>query len=215
MLPPTELLPLGKIVALVSDGTEMGRLCSVLALWEQLRPFASGLPRSPKSPPSGSSTSCRTGSPGPASCLSTGPAASTPAGFSSFGGRRRSSRTIRGASCAASSTPTAGGLNHVTVKGRDYAYPRYQFSNRSDDIRALFTYAWDLVGIEWASLGPLAHLRGAARERGPPRRVRRSQDLAHLPLHPLRQKRLADLRVAAVARYQLLALQRLQRLLHR
>jgi hypothetical protein len=38
---------------------------------------------------------------------------------------------------------------------------------------------------------------------------------AHLPLHPLRQKRLNDLRVAAVPRYQLLALQRLQRLLDR
>jgi Homeodomain-like domain len=45
------------------------------------------------------------------------------------------------------------GLNRVTVKGRDYAYPRYQFSNRSDDIRALFTYACDLVGIEWRPWG--------------------------------------------------------------
>jgi hypothetical protein len=35
------------------------------------------------------------------------------------------------------------------VKGRDYAYPRYQFSNRSDDIRRLFTYACDLLGIAW------------------------------------------------------------------
>jgi hypothetical protein len=45
------------------------------------------------------------------------------------------------------------GLNRVTVKGRDYAYPRYQFSNRSDDIRALFTHACDLVGIEWRPWG--------------------------------------------------------------
>ena len=45
------------------------------------------------------------------------------------------------------------GLNRVTVKGRDYAYPRYQFSNRSDDIRALFTYACDLVGVEWRPWG--------------------------------------------------------------
>jgi hypothetical protein len=44
-------------------------------------------------------------------------------------------------------------LNRVTVKGRDYAYPRYQFSNRSDDIRALFNYACDLVGIEWRPWG--------------------------------------------------------------
>jgi hypothetical protein len=41
------------------------------------------------------------------------------------------------------------GLNRVRVKGKDYAYPRYQFSNRSDDIRGLFTYACDRLGIEW------------------------------------------------------------------
>ena len=45
------------------------------------------------------------------------------------------------------------GLNKVHVKGRDYAYPRYQFSNRSDDIRQLFTYACDLVGIAWRPWG--------------------------------------------------------------
>jgi hypothetical protein len=45
------------------------------------------------------------------------------------------------------------GLNRVHVKGRDYAYPRYQFSNRSDDIRQLFTYACDLAGIEWRPWG--------------------------------------------------------------
>jgi hypothetical protein len=45
------------------------------------------------------------------------------------------------------------GLNRVTVKGREYAYPRYQFSNRSDDIRTLFTYARELVGIEWRPWG--------------------------------------------------------------
>jgi hypothetical protein len=41
------------------------------------------------------------------------------------------------------------GLNRVRVKGRDYAYPRYQFSNRSDDIRRLFTGACDELGVEW------------------------------------------------------------------
>jgi hypothetical protein len=45
------------------------------------------------------------------------------------------------------------GLNKVHVKGRDYEYPRYQFSNRSDDIRQLFTYACDLVGIAWRPWG--------------------------------------------------------------
>lgn len=41
------------------------------------------------------------------------------------------------------------GLNRIRVKGHDYAYPRYQFSNRSDDIRALFTDACDRLGIAW------------------------------------------------------------------
>ena len=45
------------------------------------------------------------------------------------------------------------GLNRVTVKGRDYAYPRYQFSNRSDDIRRLFTDTCDQLGIEWRRWG--------------------------------------------------------------
>jgi hypothetical protein len=41
------------------------------------------------------------------------------------------------------------GFNRVHVKGRDYAYPRYQFSNRSDDIRQLFTDTCDKLGVEW------------------------------------------------------------------
>lgn len=45
------------------------------------------------------------------------------------------------------------GLNRVRVKGRDYAYPRYQFSNRSDDIRRLFTDTCDLMGIAWRPWG--------------------------------------------------------------
>jgi Homeodomain-like domain-containing protein len=45
------------------------------------------------------------------------------------------------------------GLNRVRVKGRDYAYPRYQFSNRSDDIRRLFTDACDALGVRWRRWG--------------------------------------------------------------
>lgn len=41
------------------------------------------------------------------------------------------------------------GLNRVHVKGKDYAYPRYQFSSRSDDIRRLFTDTCDKLGVEW------------------------------------------------------------------
>jgi len=45
------------------------------------------------------------------------------------------------------------GLNRVFVKGRRYAYPRYQFSNRSADIRRIFTDACDLIGVEWRPWG--------------------------------------------------------------
>lgn len=53
------------------------------------------------------------------------------------------------------------GLNRVRVKGKDYAYPRYQFSNRSQDIKALFTWACDLMAIEWRPWG--AHHISVAR----------------------------------------------------
>ncbi len=41
------------------------------------------------------------------------------------------------------------GWNNVVSKGKRYRYPRYQFSNRSDDIRKLFCDACDLLGVEW------------------------------------------------------------------
>jgi hypothetical protein len=37
----------------------------------------------------------------------------------------------------------------VHVKGRTTSYPGYQFSNRSDDIRRLFTDTCEKLGIEW------------------------------------------------------------------
>ncbi|MEX2196794.1 MAG: hypothetical protein WD844_16055 [Thermoleophilaceae bacterium] len=45
------------------------------------------------------------------------------------------------------------GTNKVCVAGREYAYPRYQFSNRSDDIRRLFTDACDRLSIAWRPWG--------------------------------------------------------------
>jgi hypothetical protein len=45
------------------------------------------------------------------------------------------------------------GTNRVHVKGRDYEYPRYQFSNRSDDIRRIFTDACDRLDIAWRPWG--------------------------------------------------------------
>ena len=39
--------------------------------------------------------------------------------------------------------------NRVRVRGKDYEYARYMFSNRSADIRGIFTDACDRAGIEW------------------------------------------------------------------
>lgn len=41
-------------------------------------------------------------------------------------------------------------VNRVrNATGREYAYVRYQFTNRSDDVRGLFTRACDRLGIDW------------------------------------------------------------------
>jgi len=40
-------------------------------------------------------------------------------------------------------------VNRVHAKGKAYEYPRYNFTNASDDIRGLFTAACDQLGIEW------------------------------------------------------------------
>ncbi|SIN08651.1 hypothetical protein SAMN04489832_2909 [Micromonospora cremea] len=39
--------------------------------------------------------------------------------------------------------------NRVTVRGKEYVYPRYMFSNRSTDIMSLCQWALDLLGISW------------------------------------------------------------------
>lgn len=45
------------------------------------------------------------------------------------------------------------GINRVRgANGDRYAYPRYQFSNRSEDIRNLFCDACDRVGVEWRQM---------------------------------------------------------------
>ncbi|CAL9417539.1 hypothetical protein SUDANB2_01773 [Streptomyces sp. enrichment culture] len=40
----------------------------------------------------------------------------------------------------------------VAGERKRYAYPRYLFSNKSDDIRGLFTRSLDRVGVEWSTL---------------------------------------------------------------
>jgi hypothetical protein len=39
--------------------------------------------------------------------------------------------------------------NQVVRNGKRYVYPRYQFSNRSEDIKAVFCQHLDLLGIAW------------------------------------------------------------------
>jgi hypothetical protein len=39
--------------------------------------------------------------------------------------------------------------NRVRVAGKTYEYPRYNFTNVSDDIRGLFTDGCDRLGVEW------------------------------------------------------------------
>jgi hypothetical protein len=58
--------------------------------------------------------------------------------------------------------------------GKWYAYPRYQFSNRSDEIRRIFTDACDRIGVEWrqmnrwnVSVARRASVAGSTRSSGP------------------------------------------------
>jgi hypothetical protein len=55
------------------------------------------------------------------------------------------------------------GVNRVVSKGKRYEYRRYQFSNRSDDIRRIFTDTRDALGIEWRQWTRL-HISVAERE---------------------------------------------------
>jgi hypothetical protein len=43
-------------------------------------------------------------------------------------------------------------MNTINPRGKSYSYPRYQFSNRSDDIRKIFTDACDRLGIAWKQM---------------------------------------------------------------
>ena len=42
--------------------------------------------------------------------------------------------------------------NMVRAGGKTYAYPRYNFTNASEDVRNLFTSTCDLIGIEWRKM---------------------------------------------------------------
>ena len=44
------------------------------------------------------------------------------------------------------------GLNTIKHPKRTYSYPRYQFSNRSADIRTIFCEYCDKLGIEWRQM---------------------------------------------------------------
>jgi hypothetical protein len=48
------------------------------------------------------------------------------------------------------------GSRFVNRVGARYAYPRYEFSNRSEDIKAILCEHLDLLGIAWRRRGPYA-----------------------------------------------------------
>ena len=43
-------------------------------------------------------------------------------------------------------------MNTIQHRDKTYVYPRYVFSNRSDDIRRLFCEYCDKVGVEWRQM---------------------------------------------------------------
>jgi hypothetical protein len=52
-------------------------------------------------------------------------------------------------------------INWAMTRGRRYEYPRYTFSNASDDIRRIFTDTCDLLGVHWTQ--PSARVISIAR----------------------------------------------------
>jgi hypothetical protein len=57
------------------------------------------------------------------------------------------------------------GNNRVVATRKRYSYPRYQFSNRSDDIRALFIPSLRQARGQVAPVDQVSHLGGAKRLR--------------------------------------------------
>ena len=47
-------------------------------------------------------------------------------------------------------------LNTIRHPKKTYAYPRYEFTNLSDDIKRIFCWACDLLGIEWRRMNAKA-----------------------------------------------------------
>ena len=46
------------------------------------------------------------------------------------------------------------GINRIRHPGKTYEYPRYEFSNRSADIRRIFCDACDQLGVQWRVMTP-------------------------------------------------------------
>ncbi|WP_433343415.1 transcriptional regulator [Micromonospora sp. CA-111912] len=44
--------------------------------------------------------------------------------------------------------------NRVTVRGKEYVYPRYTFGNESADVMGLCQWALDLLGVAWRMCRP-------------------------------------------------------------
>lgn len=57
------------------------------------------------------------------------------------------------------------------MRGKAYVYPRYRFSNRSEDIRQIFARACETLGVSWKRMNEV-NLS-----------VNRREDVALLDLH--------------------------------
>jgi hypothetical protein len=45
-------------------------------------------------------------------------------------------------------------INRIRHPRKTYEYPRYEFSNRSADIRRIFSDACDRLGVQWRVMTP-------------------------------------------------------------
>ena len=45
------------------------------------------------------------------------------------------------------------GCRFINTGRRNWAWPRYAFSNRSPDIRSIFCHACDQIGLHWTKAG--------------------------------------------------------------
>jgi hypothetical protein len=135
-----------------SHAPSLGQASSKLAL-PPSKPLTPARSRT-GSKQSGTSRSSDTASTGPASSPSTAPARSTSARSSSNPGNRKIVGVhpwefIRGLIHSDGCRITNWTEKVIAGERKRYEYPRYFFTNVSDDIRQLYTDTLDKLGIQW------------------------------------------------------------------